>query len=163
MITCDILKDFHKSLFTANENVNQEQSASDSDDSTTDWTVSPNLHLLIIACVVGFIFVVCLGTVVVAMKADKEPKSKKRNQRTSSQASSQQELATHIQIEHTTHNEMSYGTLEPSAPPADVPAHYGNANPSSHLETLPPSYTVAMREDRERPILAYGNDTFGMN
>ena len=156
---------FQKILFfTANENSNQEQSASDSDGSTTDWTVSPNLHLLIIACVVGFIFVVCLGTVVVAMKADKEPKSKKRQQRTSpSQASSQQELATHIQIEHTTHNESSYGTLEPTAPPADVPAHYGNANPSSHLETLPPSYTVAMREERDRPYLAYGNDTFGMN
>ena len=78
-----------------------------------------------------------------------------------SQASSQQELTTHVQIEHTTHNETlsSYGTLEPTAP--ELPAHYGNANPSSHLETLPPSFTVAMRE--ERPYLAYGNDTFAMN
>ena len=79
-----------------------------------------------------------------------------------SQASSQQELATHIQIEHTTHDETQspYGTLEPTAPP-EVPAHYGNANPSSHLETLPPSYTVVMRE--ERPYLAHGNDTFVRN
>ncbi len=137
------------------------------DDSPTDWTSPPNLYLLIIMCVVGTMFVVCFVTLIVAIKSDKTPKRKRQRQpahrMSPSQASSQQELAHHIHIDHTTHNETqsSIGSLEPTAPLA----HYGNANPSSHLETLPPpppppppSYTVAVRDAYERPYMAYGDD-----
>ena len=107
-------------------------------------------------------FLVCFATVIVAIKSDKTPR-KKQQRISKSQASSLQELTTNIQIDHTTHNAVqgSSGTLEPSAPSELV--HYGNANPSSDLETHPPSYTLAVRDNSERPYLTYGNDNFGMD
>ncbi len=154
-----------------NPDLSESDPDSDSQDTWEYWTTSPQLYLLVIMCVTGAVFLICFVTVIVALKSDKTPKRKRSRRKRKpvevhvppSQASSQQELATHIQIEHTTHNETqsSYGSLEPSAPP-DVPVHYGNANPASHLDTLPPSYTVATRQDQEGPYLAFGNEVLGL-
>ena len=144
-----------------------------SNDSTDwiDWSSSPNLHLLIISIVVGTMFLVCLVTTIVAIRHQKQqPKHKGRRSYksrmrpggvASSEASSQQELATHIDIEHVTHNESrslsgSMDSLQPTAPPMDVPVHYGNANPSSTLE-LPPPYSAAVSGGYQGPYLAYGD------